>query len=61
MTARPAKPANRRALTDALRDMMRDGESPRRLLRAGHGVSPHVLRQLRLSARTPDTADRRQS
>jgi hypothetical protein len=59
MTARLASPAKRRALTDALRDMMREGESPRRLLRAQLGLSPHALRQLRLSTRTPAAADRR--
>ena len=59
MTSRNVKTSNRCALTDALRDMMRDGESPRRLLTARHGVSPQALRKLRLSAKTPDAADRR--
>lgn len=58
---RPANAGARRALTDALRHMLREGQSSHQLLGEGYGVSPKEMLRLRGTVRVPMRTDRRQS
>ena len=57
---RLANAGARRALKDALRHMLRDGQSSHQLLGEGYGVSPKDMLRLRSTVRVPLRTDRRQ-
>lgn len=58
---RLANASARRALSDALRHMLRDGQSSRQLLGERFGVSPTEMLRLRSTVRVPSRTDRRSS